>query len=299
MNRRGTVDSGTGEEPLFPRSRGGNHIHSAAAVYVRGRRTVGQAMGETDTADVTPGTIVTDADDPSPNRAVVVNTPRATASEWRTPGGTVASDNPDYDADEAVVVVAYLDDLHETDYWAFSGPWPLPLKPLTQSSAEHYSFPEGRLETHTRREPATLPTCDLLPSPYHTETFGLDDQESRALVEKIRENGFFAPVAAHRRDDGRFVLLNGHRRVWAASVLGLDQIPVRPRYAQSPRQVAEIWAKNHLPDYDRQQRAEAYQRLRKRLGDDVAREVIDRHANVSVVVDTAQQVAADGGSRPR
>jgi hypothetical protein len=242
-------------------------------------------MGTEHSASVTPGTIAVDGDDPDPDPTVVVNTPTATADEWNVPGGTLADDNPSYDSDESVVVVVYLSDLERTPYAGYSGPWPMPLRPISQSNARHYSFPESRLNYRDQREPIEVPTSDLKPSPYHVERFGMDDPESVALVERIREQGFRAPVVTHHRESGEHVLLNGHRRVWAASVLGLDMLPVRPRYAQSSRTEAELWAKNHLPYYDDNQRATAFTRLRDRLGDEAAREVMERHADAGTVAE--------------
>jgi hypothetical protein len=91
------------------------------------------------------GTLVEDRDDDSSddsNRAAVVNLPRVPADEWEAYGDTtVAEDNPEYDADADVIVVAFCDDLTDAHPdWSGDAPLNLPLECST------YAFPPGRLQ---------------------------------------------------------------------------------------------------------------------------------------------------------
>jgi hypothetical protein len=96
------------------------------------------------------GAVVVDReDDPEDrNEAVVVNLPPATCAEWvaRQAGGedvTVADDNPEYDPDAEVVVVAFREDLRREDAhpdWNGDEPITLPAECRT------YAFPRSRLE---------------------------------------------------------------------------------------------------------------------------------------------------------
>jgi len=89
------------------------------------------------------GALVEDRDDDSddPNRAAVVNLPPVSADEWKAyDDTTVAKDNPEYDADADVIVVAFCDDLADAHPdWSGDAPLNLPLECAV------YAFPPGRL----------------------------------------------------------------------------------------------------------------------------------------------------------
>jgi hypothetical protein len=90
------------------------------------------------------GALVEDRDDSSDdsNRAAVVNLPPVPADEWEAyDDTTVAEDNPEYDADADVIVVAFCDDLTDAHPdWSGDAPLTLPLECPT------YAFPPGRLQ---------------------------------------------------------------------------------------------------------------------------------------------------------
>ena len=52
-----------------------------------------------------------------------------------------------------------------------------------------------------------------------------DDEEMAALIEDIKENGIFNPIIVNKIDDGKFMILSGHRRVHAARALGMRDVP--------------------------------------------------------------------------
>lgn len=92
------------------------------------------------------GAIVVDADDDSADRdrAVVVNTPPVEIDEWevRRPGqvATVAEDNPAYDPAEAVIVVAFRDELE-----AAHPEWEPPEAIELPAACRTFAFPQRRL----------------------------------------------------------------------------------------------------------------------------------------------------------
>jgi hypothetical protein len=91
--------------------------------------------------------VVRDREDDDADDAVVVNTPPVTADEWvvhRHDGvTTVADDNPEYDADAEVVVVAFRDELAEARPGFVETTEALPLADTGGLST--YAFPPGRL----------------------------------------------------------------------------------------------------------------------------------------------------------
>jgi hypothetical protein len=112
---------------------------------------------ETDVREL--GARVVDVDDPDPNEAVVVNRPPVPANEWiaYVDGGdevTVADDNPGYDADAEVVVVAFADEL-ATAHPTWNGEDPLTLG---EAGCATYAFPPARLDRVDDADPEDLLT---------------------------------------------------------------------------------------------------------------------------------------------
>jgi hypothetical protein len=95
------------------------------------------------------GTYAVDQEDPDPNLAIVINRPPVTGEDWvayhtpETGEVTVAEDNPDYDPEAQVVVVAFFEEFVEAhaEWTPEDGPFP-----LDQSRVTTYAFPPGRLD---------------------------------------------------------------------------------------------------------------------------------------------------------
>lgn len=52
------------------------------------------------------------------------------------------------------------------------------------------------------------------------------DAEMEVLIESIREFGILTPLIARKKEDGRYEIVTGHRRKYAAKVIGLTELPV-------------------------------------------------------------------------
>ncbi|QCW02092.1 ParB N-terminal domain-containing protein [Natrinema pallidum] len=208
-----------------------------------------------------PGDIVIDADDTSPSPAVVVKTPNAIAADWRVPGGTVADTNPDYPATDPVVVVVFRDDLEDA-YPRYTGGLPLSLAQINRDGLRHYSFPKSRLRRIDQLEPTQLTLDAIDPNPYHSRNFTVD--ENRDYIAAIRDRGRPDPPPIVRDCGDRFELLNGHKRVWASYVAGLESIPCDVHYERE-LYAARTWARYHLQGYSEPQRQAALRRIESRL----------------------------------
>jgi hypothetical protein len=71
--------------------------------------------------------------------------------------------------------------------------------------------------------------------------------------------------------------VNGHKRVWAATVAGVSTLPVRPIHHVDDEPAARLWAARHLADYAPAERERALARLRDRLGAEPARAIAREH----------------------
>ena len=67
----------------------------------------------------------------------------------------------------------------------------------------------------------SLSLIDDFPNhPYHI----IDDESMADLTESIRKNGLISPIIVREKDGGRYELISGHRRKYACSVLGYEEI---------------------------------------------------------------------------
>ena len=78
--------------------------------------------------------------------------------------------------------------------------------------------PEGVTTSNT-----TLPLADIKPNPYQPREI-FDEDKLRELADSIKEHGVFTPVLVRRAPDG-YELVAGERRVKAAEMAGLTEIP--------------------------------------------------------------------------
>jgi len=214
------------------------------------------------------GDIVVDRDADEPHEAVAVNTPATSADEWVVNGShTVAEDNPDYAADDPVVIVVYRDTLAAARP-AYLGIEPIPVAALNEEEIPWYAFPESRLEHVGRMTPTReIPLDDIDASPYHSRNF--DVSENRQYIDAIAERGYPKPEPLVRVLDDGYELVNGHKRTWASHVAGLETIPCRT-IRLDDEAAARVWADRHLSGYSNDELARAMDALRTRWGDATA-----------------------------
>ncbi len=53
----------------------------------------------------------------------------------------------------------------------------------------------------------------------------VDDEKMEELVESIRQQGILSPVLVRPDDEGGYEMISGHRRLRAATLVGLKKIP--------------------------------------------------------------------------
>lgn len=192
-----------------------------------------------------PGDIVVDRDDPS-GEGIVINLPDKKAHEWYVPGrGNLAADNPEYSEDDDVAIIIFRKML-DAKFPYYSGVKPLFLSDLHERGINYYAFPASRLQKVGKIEPYEIPTSKILPSPYHSRTFDVDE-ELRLVAELDRQDGLPRPALLRVVDEDRFTILNGHKRLWAAHVLGYDSVKARCMYVDDFT-AAQIFAGRHLDD---------------------------------------------------
>ena len=68
-----------------------------------------------------------------------------------------------------------------------------------------------------------IPLDQIDPFPDHPYKVR-DDEEMLALVESVKENGVITPATVRKKEDGRYELLSGHRRMRACLINGIDTL---------------------------------------------------------------------------
>lgn len=214
-------------------------------------------------SDIRCGDIVVDRDSDDPNEAVVVNTPSQTAKDWRVYGrGLLYEDNPEYPANDPVIIVVYQDTLNESRP-NYGGVLSLKISRLNRDGIKFYAFPESRLKAIDKLDPDEIPLDKIDPSPYHARSFS--KSENREYIDEIRERGQPRLPPLVRRVDNRWEVVNGHKRIWASHVAGHDSILCARKYLDD-KEAARVWAEKHLEGYNAEQASVAVERLHSQLG---------------------------------
>jgi ParB family chromosome partitioning protein len=202
------------------------------------------------------GDIVTDREDPE-GQAIVVSTPSVTISEWTvmSTGHTVAEDNPTYPPDDPVVIVLWENQIND-EFPYYTGVRPLSPSLLSTHHIHHYSFPATRLTKQDEVDTHTVPLNTLRPSPYHSRSFSVTDNQQ--FLADVRQQGIPGALLVRVLDSNAptFELLDGHKRAWAGHVVGLEEVPVMALHINE-EQGARTWANRHLNDYDAESTAAA------------------------------------------
>jgi len=68
-----------------------------------------------------------------------------------------------------------------------------------------------------------IPLLDIDPFPDHPFKVQ-DDEDMMNLAESIKTNGVLTPATVRKKEDGRYELLSGHRRMRACEIAGLDSL---------------------------------------------------------------------------
>jgi ParB family chromosome partitioning protein len=111
-----------------------------------------------------------------------------------------------------------------------------------------------------------VPIAEVVPNPDQPRD-RFDDHALGALAESIRSVGLLAPLVV-RRHEGRYVLLAGERRLRAAALAGLAEVPVLVREIDDPRMSLELALVENLlrEDLDAIETARGFSRLVEEFG---------------------------------
>lgn len=108
----------------------------------------------------------------------------------------------------------------------------------------------------------TVPIDQVAANPHQPRKF-FDDEKIAELAGSIRDKGILHPLIVTRKGEGRFELVSGERRLRAAKVAGLAEVPIIVREEAGPSEVLELAIIENVQreDLDPIEEGAAYQEL--------------------------------------
>ena len=122
-------------------------------------------------------------------------------------------------------------------------------------------------EAVTRKhELRRIPLEQIRPNPEQPRT-AFEPEALQSLADSLKIHGVLTPLVV-RREDGRYVLIAGERRLRAAGMAGLHEVPCVVRDVQSPQEQLELALVENLQrdDLDPIEAALGYRRLVEEFG---------------------------------
>ncbi len=121
-----------------------------------------------------------------------------------------------------------------------------------------------------------LPVDSIIPNRQQPRTV-FDEEKIRELGDSIREQGIIQPLVVAKMQDGRYELIAGERRLRAARMIGLEQVPAVIKEVDDEGMLAISIIENiQREDLNPIEEARAYRELIKQFGytqEDVAKKV--------------------------
>lgn len=123
------------------------------------------------------------------------------------------------------------------------------------------AFGDDDLDTPERAEVRMVPIDEIQPNPEQPREH-FDPEHIASLSASIERHGILSPLVV-RRDAGRYFLIAGERRLRAATMAGLSEVPVLLKSADDAADQLEIALVENLQraDLDPIEAAKGYQRL--------------------------------------
>jgi len=118
----------------------------------------------------------------------------------------------------------------------------------------------------TRATLAELPLDQIVPNPRQPRDV-FDEDELTGLATSIRDMGVLQPLVVRPRDDGRYELVAGERRLRASRLAGLEKVPAVVRHTDDADLLKEALVENiHRVQLNPLEEAAAYQQLLEDFG---------------------------------
>jgi len=169
----------------------------------------------------------------------------------------VSSEAPEMDADPAIP-----EPVAEETNPEFEAAEPIAATETSPSEAE-----VAEVEAAFEPEPVSvytlIPVAELVENPLRLRA----SMQSEDLVESVRQHGILQPLVVTRLTDGKYMVVTGNRRLEAARLVGLENVPAIVRSANE-RELLELALIENIQriNLNSLELAEAYQLLAENFG---------------------------------
>lgn len=134
------------------------------------------------------------------------------------------------------------------------------------SPATHTDASGPRKPVLGDRDVGMLPIADLTMNP-HQPRKAMVEERLQELAQSIRSNGVLQPVLVRKHDDERYELIAGERRVRAAQIAGLDEVPALIcTMAEAESMKVALLENIQREDLNAIEEAEAYRNIMEHYG---------------------------------
>ncbi len=127
-------------------------------------------------------------------------------------------------------------------------------------------LPDRGAKKLSGEEGESVALSEILPNPYQPRT-DFAEEDLAELADSIKRNGLLQPLLVRRKGDGRYELIAGERRLRAARLAGLQQVPVIVRHCTDQEAMEFALVENlQRKDLNPMETARAYHRLLREFG---------------------------------
>lgn len=121
--------------------------------------------------------------------------------------------------------------------------------------------------------------------------FGTEGDANRLLT-SIKQYGIENPISVSELDDGRYIIIDGHRRYICAQKLGYTEIPCRiyPHLANAELETRRYEIQNNRRSWKPMERSEALERIKAEMGFNSNRQLAEHLGITEAVVANSLQL---------
>lgn len=121
--------------------------------------------------------------------------------------------------------------------------------------------------------------------------FGTEGDTNRLLL-SIKQYGIENPISVSELEDGRYIIIDGHRRYICAQKLGYEQVPCRvyPKLSNAELETRRYEIQNNRRSWKPMERSEALERIKAEMGFSSNRQLADHLGITEAVVANSLQL---------
>lgn len=140
------------------------------------------------------------------------------------------------------------------------------LSSLIPNKLNKQNLPTERNSFSSANEIAKIPVFSVVPNPNQPRRY-FDKDNLQKLAQSVREHGIIQPIIVTKINDGKYELIAGERRLEAAKLVELKEVPAIIRLANDQQKLELALVENiQRHNLNAIEEARAYKKLREEFG---------------------------------